>query len=333
LEKYINEIKSDSSYNILFRNNSIANEIQIEGVHIGDIKHIGDNIVVCNKIAENIIADLRSKDGFFLIINANVKLSKPINITYQLDDNELSSTVLHNLIIVEDNSSSEIIFRFQDSSGKLTCSETNSVHVSRNAVFSMMRLHDVNDLISNTIVSQDAHSKMRTHYVTHGTKNVHNLLNVSLNGEKAEHHAYGLSISQDSESISNDVQIVHLSPDCQSNQLFKHILSDTSKGTFVGRIVVPKNSQQTAAFQRSNNILLSKKAKMKICPQLEIYADDVKCSHGATIGQLDSQAMFYLRARGIGEIEAKKLLLNAFAAEVINTITCLEFKQLVSCKL
>jgi Fe-S cluster assembly protein SufD len=123
------------------------------------------------------------------------------------------------------------------------------------------------------------------------------------------------------------VLIIHASPHCQSNQLFRNILNGTSTGAFTGRIVVEKGARKTIAYQRNSNILLHPKAKMNICPHLEIYADDVKCSHGATVGQLDAEALFYLRSRGINEAEARKMLLEAFVSEVVDCITCMAFRD------
>ena len=109
-------------------------------------------------------------------------------------------------------------------------------------------------------------------------------------------------------------------PHCTSNQLFKGILDDDATGSFNGKIHVSKDAQKTQAYQKNNNILLSPAARMNTKPHLEIYADDVKCSHGATIGQLDREAMFYLRSRGIGEKEARHLLMYAFANEIVSKI-------------
>jgi Fe-S cluster assembly protein SufD len=152
-------------------------------------------------------------------------------------------------------------------------------------------------------------------------------MNVNLTGANAEHYAYGLSMTQHGERVENDILIVHASPCCQSKQLFKHILSDTSVGAFTGRTVVSRDAQKTMAYQRSSNILLHPEARMNIRPQLEIYADDVKCSHGATVGQLDAEALFYMRSRGISETEAKKMLLQAFAGEVTDDIACKQFRE------
>jgi Fe-S cluster assembly protein SufD len=119
---------------------------------------------------------------------------------------------------------------------------------------------------------------------------------------------------------NNFTEIVHKKPNSQSRELFKYVLDDTSKGAFAGKIQVAKNAQKTSSFQTNKNILLSKTAKMRTKPQLEIYADDVKCSHGATIGQLDEAAKFYMQSRGISESEARLLLMFAFTADVMDNI-------------
>jgi Fe-S cluster assembly protein SufD len=120
--------------------------------------------------------------------------------------------------------------------------------------------------------------------------------------------------------IDNFVNVEHAVPNCTSNQLFKGVLDDMSTGAFNGRIFVAKNAQGTMAYQKSNNILLTDEAKMDAKPQLEIYADDVKCSHGATVGQINEEALFYLRSRGISKKEARLMLMFGFAHEVIKNI-------------
>jgi Fe-S cluster assembly protein SufD len=120
--------------------------------------------------------------------------------------------------------------------------------------------------------------------------------------------------------VDNFVFINHAKPNCKSNQLFKGVLDDNSSGSFYGRVLVSPDAQKTNAYQKSSNLLLTSEAKMSARPQLEIYADDVKCGHGGTVGQLDQEALFYLRSRGFGKEEAKLLLMFAFAHEIIDHI-------------
>jgi Fe-S cluster assembly protein SufD len=269
--------------------------------------------------------------GFLLFIPANVRQSKPIQITNIIDERHVGSKPVRNFVFMEAGSSAELLTGVYALSGEpCSYSDITEVALGEAATLDMVCLQKLNGntrMTSSVIVHQAASSRMKTHYVTFGGQNVSNRLNVRLSGEKAEHAAYGFSVTQQTEHVGNEVLMIHASADCQSNQLFKHILSNTSTGAFTGRIVVEKGAQKTAAYQRSSNILLHPKAKMNICPQLEIYADDVKCSHGATVGQLDAEALFYLRSRGIGEEEAKKMLLQAFASEAINSISCAPFKE------
>jgi len=131
---------------------------------------------------------------------------------------------------------------------------------------------------------------------------------------------YGIYLVDKTQFIDNHTFIDHLLPNCQSNELYKGILDDKAKAVFSGKVMVRRNAQKTNAFQANKNILLTDEATINTKPHLEIYADDVKCSHGATVGQLDSEAMFYLRSRGLGEDCARMLLMYAFADEVINKI-------------
>jgi Fe-S cluster assembly protein SufD len=149
---------------------------------------------------------------------------------------------------------------------------------------------------------------------------IRNNINVLLNDEGCENNTYGLYLTDKSQHIDNYVFIDHAKPNCISRQLFKGVLDDIATGAFNGKILVRKDAQQTLAYQANNTILLTDDADFNTKPQLEIYADDVKCSHGATVGQLDKDALFYLRSRGINKKEAKLLLMYAFTHDVIHKI-------------
>jgi Fe-S cluster assembly protein SufD len=149
---------------------------------------------------------------------------------------------------------------------------------------------------------------------------IRNNLKFILDGENAEANLYGMAFIDRKQHIDNFTQVIHAKPHCQSNQLYKNVLDDESSGAFSGRIHVIRDAQKTNAFQRNNNLLLTDKANMQTKPQLIIDADDVKCSHGATVGQIDEEALFYLRARGIEEKKARLMMMNAFTHEVIQQI-------------
>ena len=284
------------------------------------------------QLPEGVIASIRPDgNGFYVFVPAGIKLSRPIQIINLFDGNNDAPVQSRNLAVMESGSCVELLICDYNISGEaVNVEDATEVTLGDAASLEMVRLQKMNTvsrLTTATIVQQAASSRMRTHYITLGGGSINNSLKVRLTGKRAEHTAFGLSLAQQTEKVNNDVLIVHASPDCQSKQLFKNILSDKSTGAYTGRIVVDKYAQKTTAYQRNNNILLHPKAKMSICPQLEIYADDVKCSHGATVGQLDAEALFYLRSRGINENEAKKLLLHAFASEVLDTVSCTSFRE------
>jgi Fe-S cluster assembly protein SufD len=150
---------------------------------------------------------------------------------------------------------------------------------------------------------------------------VRNNLNISVDGEHCETHMYGLYMLNDKTHVDNHTTVDHRVANCYSNELYKGIIDDRATGVFNGKIYVRPHAQKTNAFQSNKNLLLSDDASMNTKPQLEIWADDVKCSHGATTGQLDNEQMFYLRARGLDETQARGLLLYAFAHETLEHVS------------
>src|SRR5690606_1310756 len=147
-----------------------------------------------------------------------------------------------------------------------------------------------------------------------------NNLNLVLDGEYIESHMYGLYIPNAHQHVDNHTLVDHRKPNCESNELYKGILNDRSKGVFNGKIFVRQDAQKTNAYQNCRNVILSESASMNTKPQLEIWADDVKCSHGTTTGKLDDEAIFYMQSRGIPRAEAVKLQLAAFAEDVVSLI-------------
>jgi Fe-S cluster assembly protein SufD len=150
-----------------------------------------------------------------------------------------------------------------------------------------------------------------------------------MNGENCNSLLYGLYIPDGTQFVDNHSRVDHAKPNCFSDEKYKGILKDKSVAVFNGKIMVHEDAQKTNAYQRNQNILLSNDATVNTKPQLEIFADDVKCTHGATIGQLDEEPMFYLRSRGIPENEARKLLLNAFADDIAEKIKIPELVQIL----
>ena len=169
-------------------------------------------------------------------------------------------------------------------------------------------------------MNQQAHTLFHSHAITFNAGFVGNDIHINLNEPFAEANLYGLYLVDKSQRCDNRITVAHRAADCKSRQLYKGIMDDEAEASFLGHVVVKPDAQRTVALQTNRNILLTDKAKINTKPFLEIYADDVQCSHGATVGQLDDEALFYLRSRGIGERSARKLLMFAFANEVVQFV-------------
>jgi Fe-S cluster assembly protein SufD len=195
--------------------------------------------------------------------------------------------------------------------------------VAKNASYEHYKLENTHVRTTNLatlIIDQKESSNVLANVITLHNGLTRNTIEIDVNGEHCETTLAGMVIGDKKQQVDNYTSIIHSKPNCNSKELFKYVLDDVAKGAFTGRLYVARDAQKTAAFQTNKNILLNRTAKMRTKPQLEIYADDVKCSHGATIGQLDESALFYMRQRGIPEKEAKLLLMFAFTADVIENI-------------
>jgi Fe-S cluster assembly protein SufD len=265
-----------------------------------------------------------ARDGIFVYVPENQSLDKPLQIIHLLLSTENEMVQHRNLFIAEKNSSADIIICDHTLSGHLFLTNSVSeISAGENASIDLVRVqneHNQSVQITNTWINQEKYSDVKHSVITlHGGK-VRNNLHVALNGEGANCDARGLFLSDRQQHVDNFTVIEHKVPNCTSNQHFKGVLDDVSTGAFTGKIHVYPDAQKTMAYQSSNNMLLTPNAKMHAKPQLEIYADDVKCSHGATVGQIDENALFYLRTRGIPTTEARLMLMYAFAHEVISGI-------------
>ncbi len=272
-----------------------------------------------------------AQDGLFLYVPRGQSMDEAVQVVH-LPMTGLD-TLLHyrNLIILEENAGAEVIvcdhtlspFRF------LTNSVTE-IYAGPGSRFNYSRVqneHLNSNLLTNMFVHQERDSRVKTNTISLHGGTIRNNTHVLLNAPGCDSQVYGLSLSDRSQHIDNFVNIDHASHDCTSTQLFKGILDEQATGVFNGRILVRPDAQKTVAYQTSRSILMSDEAKMNAKPQLEIYADDVKCSHGATTGQLDENALFYMQSRGIPRHEARMLMLYAFAHEVIDKIEVAPLKE------
>jgi Fe-S cluster assembly protein SufD len=265
-----------------------------------------------------------ASDGVFVYVPEGALLSKPIQVVNLVhSDNDVFSQH-RNLIIVEKNAEATLIICDHAlSPQKFLTNAVTEVYVGENSRFDIIRVqneHNNAGKITHTFIHQERGSNASSNNITLHGGLIRNSTHHYLGGEGAESHSYGLYLADKFQHIDNYVNIEHAFPNCTSNQLFKGVLDDMATGAFNGRIHVQKNAQGTLAYQKNNNILLTDNAKMDTKPQLEIYADDVKCSHGATVGQLDDNSLFYLQSRGIDKRQASLMLMFGFAHEVIQNI-------------
>jgi len=265
-----------------------------------------------------------AQDGMFLYIPDGVILEKPIQIINLLQGTNPLLVNQRNLIIAGKNSQAKVIVCDHTLSHKNFLSNTvTEVFVNDDAIFDFYNIqnqHNQSSQVSALYVNQKKNSNTLCNTLTLHGGFVRNNIHVKLEEEHCEANVYGLALVDSTQHVDNYTFIDHAVPNCQSNELYKNILDDEATGAFNGRILVRPDAQKTLAFQSNKNICLTNKARFYSKPQLEIYADDVKCSHGATVGQIDEDALFYLKARGIGGQEARMMLMYAFAHEVLSHI-------------
>jgi len=230
----------------------------------------------------------------------------------------------HNLIVLEEGARAQLLVCDHTVDDvRFLSNRVTEVFVGENAFYDHYKLentHIKTTNLSTLLIDQQSSSNVLTNVITLHNGITRNTIEIDLDGENCETLLCGMVIADKKQQVDNFTSIIHNKPNCNSKELFKYVLDDFSKGGFTGKLLVAKDAQKTSAFQTNRNILMSKTAKMRTKPQLEIYADDVKCSHGATIGQLDETAMFYMRSRGISEREARLMLMYAFTGDVIDNI-------------
>ncbi|TVR80235.1 MAG: Fe-S cluster assembly protein SufD [Chitinophagaceae bacterium] len=334
-------LKSLEAYYIVLVNGKpdfeISNLPDVKGIHILSLKKaLADKNPVL-KERFNTLSDEKEEsfsalnsafleDGLFVHIEKNVRLEKPLFVVeYGKSKESNSFFTSRNFIYAEESAEASLIWLYKASEeGKeIFCNELNEVFISDNADIKIDRLQVNQDkfrLVSSNFFALGRDSRMHTFSYNLGGTFSRNNFDVKLNGENGYAALSGVFLSDNNALIDNHILISHMVPNCISDQLFKGILKDKAQGVFNGKIYVERDAQKTAAYQNNKNLLLSEGAGIYTKPQLEIYADDVKCSHGATTGQIDENALFYLRTRGMNKNEARTILTLAFAKEAIEKV-------------
>jgi len=347
IKKYL--IDDIDSYKIIFVDGKYSS-------HLSDTTHEGMDICILsaalsqskyellienyfNKIAnDDGITSLNtafSSEGAFIHIPKNKFVDKPIQIIHFSTGNESSLMFQpRNLIIVDENSQVQIIERHQSlSENKVFTNSVTEIYADKKSIIDYYKIQNDNlqaSLIDNTYVDQQRNSSFTMHTFSFGNELVRNNLNISQNDQFIETTIKGVTIIGDKQHVDHNTLINHNKPNCNSHQDYKGIYDDKSTGVFTGQVMVKKVAQKTNAFQSNNNVLLSDQATINAKPQLEIYADDVKCSHGCTVGQLDKNALFYLKSRGIPEKEATALLMYGFANNILESVKIPEIKTRIN---
>ena len=312
---------------IIFSDGKLIGSPNIKGVSINGFSNFGsnttDSILQLNKaLAQN---------GFTISVEKNTVLESPIEILF-FSTTENNFSQYRNLISVGDNTEVKFVERIQtlnDSTSMVN--HFTQIHCAKNTKVEYNKIQNntpESRLIDTVNVYQEQDSTCDINTLIFGGSFTRNNLNFEQNGSNCESNMNGISILDDNQLADNHTFVDHKSAHCRSNEMYKGVYLGHSKGVFNGKIMVRPDAQKIDAFQSNNNLLLSDNSTIDSKPQLEIYADDVKCSHGCTIGQLDEKALFYMRSRGIGIEEAKAVLTYAFASEAIENISVEEVKLL-----
>jgi len=277
-------------------------------------------------LGEAALSALLSQDGFVLYVPDGVVVEKPLQLISLMRAVEDFMACQRILIILGEGARASVLVC--DHASRLRECQLLSLQVteifagphSTLDFYALEEHHDLCRRLSSVYVQQGEGSNVAIGQYALTAGLTRNRVYTDLRGEHAETHLYGLCIADDEQQVDNITYIRHRVPQCQSNELYKYVLDGAARGSFIGRILVHKGADKTDAHQTDRNLCLTDRTRMVARPELEIYADDVKCSHGATVGQLDQQALFYMRTRGIPEAEARLLLMFAFMADVIDGI-------------
>lgn len=272
--------------------------------------------------------------GLFVYVSNGSSLSKPVMIINFIEDSETEIFANHrNLIVVEENGYAEVSEVYYANGKKSSFSNVvTEIFLGNNAELHHDKIQNEGDKafhVGTTQVEQKNHSRLYSMTVSWGGSLLRNNLNSVLNGEGIDCYFRGFYMTKGNQIIDNHTLADHAMPNSHSNEFYKGVLDEKGTGIFNGKIMVRQDAQKTNAYQTNKNILLTNEATINSKPQLEIFADDVKCSHGATTGQINPDEVFYLRARGISEGKAKKLLLSAYAHEIIDEMKNEELKKLL----
>ena len=298
-----------------------------EGVIIGSLKEFATSEYY-NKLAgqaNDATTDLNTmlaQDGLYVYVPKNVKVDRAIQVINILRSDVDLMVNRRVLIVLEEGAELKMLFCDHAADDKnFLATQVIEAFVGENAsldLYCLEETHHKNVRVSNVYIDQQANSRVNHNVITLHNGVTRNKLDLTFSGEGAECQCYGCVIADKQQHVDNNTLINHKVSHCTSNELYKYVLDDKAVGAFAGRVLVEHGAQKTTSQMTNQNLTATKEARMFTQPMLEIYADDVKCAHGSTVGQLNDAALFYMRQRGISLSEAKVLLQNAFINEVID---------------
>ncbi|MDZ4663668.1 MAG: Fe-S cluster assembly protein SufD [Bacteroidota bacterium] len=324
LEEAINLVVANGNYN-----ESLSDKIIVKGITIKCLNDLSGKDSRIGSLAKSSadafisLSNAFSGNGIYLQVQKGNVIQMPINIIYINSTKAESMINPRSFIHIEANAEVTISERFANVGKKSFSNFVSEKLVEENAKLTSYSIQEEGTESFSVNTNQVKVGRYATYdntTVTLSGQLVRNNHNVLIAGENSQSHLNGLFLTSGTQLVDNHTLMDHQVPNCESSELYKGVINEKSIGVFNGKIYVRKDAQKTNAYQSSKNILLSDDATINTKPQLEIYADDVKCSHGTSTGKIDENALFYLKARGIGEESARKLLLAAFANEVVDKI-------------
>ena len=308
-----------------------------EGVIIGSLRNYPEfvskyyaKLAKTNEDAVTALNTMLAQDGMLVYVPRNVKVDRAIQVinilkaTPQNAQRQVPDLMVNRRVLIILEEGAEIKMLFCDHAAddrNFLATQVIEAYVGENAsldLYCMEETHHKNVRVSNVYIDQQSNSRVNHNVITLHNGITRNKLDLTFSGEGAECQCYGCVIADKKQHVDNNTLITHKVPHCTSNELYKYVLDDKAVGAFAGRVLVEHGAQKTISQMTNQNLTATKEARMYTQPMLEIYADDVKCAHGSTVGQLNDAALFYMRQRGISLNEAKLLLQNAFINEVID---------------
>lgn len=287
-------------------------------LHIGKFAKTGDSIFTA-------LSTAYLNDGVFLKVKSGKALGKPVQVLYVNSGGDNLLIQPRNLFVIGKNAQAKIVESYYaEGDSEYFTNAVTETYVDQNGILEHIKIQEESLKayhISTTEIDVEKESHYSSYNINFGGNIVRNDLNARFNGEYGHCTLNGLYLGDGDQHIDNHTLIDHAVPNCESHEMYKGVLDNRSRAVFNGKVHVRKDAQKTNAFQENKNVILSDDARVDTKPQLEIFADDVKCSHGATIGKLSEEGLFYLRVRGIGEELAKTMIINAFANDAVHSIS------------